>query len=227
MLRPILVIAVAVATAAVCVRLGIWQLDRLEQRRAHNSLIQSQREMPPVDLNSDRVDDAFRFRRASATGVFDFERQLVVVARSQNGVPGVNIITPLLIGEREAVLVERGWAPSPDARTVDLALLQEPEAATVNGVLIANEEGSAPRSEWPLYVRHANPADMQSVYPYRLVPLVLRRIEQPPSAELRPVRVPELSNGPHLSYAIQWFSFATIAIVGSLAFLRSSRRTGS
>lgn len=228
-MRAPTVIAVALVTATVCVRLGIWQLDRLEQRRAYNELLEARLAMPPVELGLDRLDDSLRFRRATARGVFDFERQVVVVARSRNGIPGVNIITPLLIGETRAVLVERGWVPSPDARSVDLEALSEPDTTTVVGLLMAVDEHALPGGGWPLYLRRANPADLQSTYPYRLAPLVLRRLEKPAGAvaELRGGQIPELSNGPHLSYAIQWFSFATIAVVGSLLFLRSARKADS
>jgi surfeit locus 1 family protein len=224
--RALTVIVVALVTAAVCVRLGIWQLDRLEQRRAYNRVFEERLAMLPVELVVDRWDDSLRFRRATVAGVFDFERQVVLVARSRNGIPGVDVVTPLLIGDTGAVLVDRGWVPSPDARSVDLESLGEPDTTTAIGVLMAVEERSHPRNGWPLYLRRANPADLQSSYPYRLAPLVLWRLERPTAAadELREIQIPELSNGPHLSYAIQWFSFATIAIVGSLFFLRSARR---
>lgn len=225
-MRALTVTVVALVTATICVRLGIWQLDRLEQRRAYNKVFESQLAMPPVELGVAKFDDSLRFRRAAATGVFDFERQVVLVARSRNGIPGVNIVTPLLIGDTQAVLVERGWVPSPDARSVNLEALWEPDTTTAIGVLVAVEERSYPGKGWPLYLRRANPADLQSSYPYRLAPLVLRRLEKPTVAaeQLREIRIPELSNGPHLSYAIQWFSFAAIAVVGSLLFLRSARR---
>jgi len=62
--------------------------------------------------------------------------------------------------------------------------------------------------------------------PYPLVPFVIQQLppatapngQLPPGLIRRPI--PEVSNGPHLSYAIQWFSFAVIIVVGSLALAR-------
>ncbi len=225
MVRPLTVLVVALITAAVCIRLGIWQLDRLEQRRTRNALLEERRAMPPVELGRYPVHDSLRFRRAEARGTFDFQRQIVVMARSQSGVPGVNVVTPLLLDDASAVLVERGWVPSPDARSVDLEALAEPDTSWVVGLLIAVEEPSDPGDGWPLYVRYANPPALQARYPYALVPFVLRRLEKAAAAPLglREIPILQLTNGPHLSYAVQWFSFAVIAIVGSLLFVRSSR----
>ena len=53
-------------------------------------------------------------------GRFDLDRQIVKVGRPMDGIPGVVVIAPLVLGDGSAILVERGWAPSPDARRVEL-----------------------------------------------------------------------------------------------------------
>ena len=70
---------------------------------------------------------------------------------------------------------------------------------------------------WPQFVRELNPRALAEAYSYELLPLVLRRTsEETLPEEMRPIRLPELTNGPHLSYAVQWFTFATIAVIGSI-----------
>jgi surfeit locus 1 family protein len=228
-LRRYLILAVAFAVAAVCGRLGLWQLDRRERRQVRNQLVVTRSAMPPLELTADSDPDSLVFRRVLLSGSFDFERQIVEVARSFRGTPAVNVVTPLLLPGGKAVLVERGSVLSPDARTVDLAKLVEPDSTVVVGVLIPVERGIAAGYGWPRYVRHANPVELEAEYPYALFPLVLRRTDLPAAApaDLAVVPLPELTGGPHLSYAIQWFSFAVIAVVGSLVlFVRSSAARG-
>jgi len=222
-LRRYLVFAVAFGTAALCVRLGVWQLERLDERRISNKLTEARLSLPVVGLPTELNPDSLRYRKAVAEGIFDFEREIVVVARSRSGVPAVHVVTPLRLDNGDAVLVERGVALSPDAKTVDLAALVESDTSRVTGVLVSLGGGDSGSPGWPRYVRGVNPTELQQAYPYTLFPFVLRRTVKASGApaDLTPVPLPELTNGPHLSYAVQWFSFAAIAIVGSL-FLSGS-----
>jgi surfeit locus 1 family protein len=210
---PVIGLLIAVA----CARLGVWQLDRLEQRRDRNATAELHMEQPPV--GADALDaKSLHFRRATLSGVFDFERQVLVVARSYQGVPGVHVVTPLILADGRACLVERGWVPSPDGRTVDLTEYVEGDSARVEGVLLDKETDSRLSAEasWPLPVRSAEPQQLEHRFPYDLVPLVVRRTSTPGNPALRPVPLPPLTNGPHLSYAVQWFTFGTIALVGGV-----------
>ena len=171
-------LAVGLVAAAVCIRLGLWQLDRLGQRRSANA----ERAAPLADT-------------MVVPGRFDFSRDSVVALRALNGVPGVWILTPLTPPGGSEWMVLRGFAASPDGRTVDLAALREPESARVVGVFV---EG------------------------------VLRRVTLPRDAPdgLYAVPPPVLNDGPHLGYAVQWFAFAIIGLVGG-ALLSLRRGTGT
>jgi surfeit locus 1 family protein len=218
-----------------CVRLGFWQLDRLSQRRAQNSLYQSRLELPALVLPgaADSLpSDSLGWRRAVARGIYDFDREVVVVGRSVRGTPAVYLTTPLILEGGKAVLVERGWVYSPDARSVALGRLRESDSAEVEGVLLRSapprrfEAGSG---GWPIFVPSDDPAVLAPLYPYPLLEVVLRRTGPAQGGgELEPIPLPELSQGPHLSYAVQWFSFAAIALVGSaILYRRSSRPPGA
>ncbi len=224
------ILAIGLVVAAVCARLGIWQLDRLALRKARNVAIEESLARSPIDLSSNRSGvfieaDSFHYRRAVARGTFDFQREVVVMARVHRGVPGAYIVTPLLVAEDTALLVERGWAPAPDGRAVGLDSLREPASGVVEGVLLPPSERARAatgfKGRWPLYVRELSPARIADSYDYAILPFALRRtreIEGLPPA-MREVPLPLLTEGPHLSYALQWFSFATIALIGSVVLV--------
>ncbi len=214
--------AIAVVVAAVFVRLGIWQLDRLHQRRARNAVVTARQSLPPVALTAAAVPlDSVRDRRVTLTGSWDYARERVWGARTYEGVPGVAVLTPLKISSDAAVFVDRGWAPSADALHVDHAALREGDSATVTGLAFA-----APRGRGDI-----DPVRLRDSLPYPVASFVVQALPSPSlrSGQARPtVRpsdlvywpAPELGDGPHLSYAIQWFAFAAIVIVGMGALLR-------
>jgi len=213
----------ALAVAAVCVRLGVWQLDRLRQRRAWNAAALAARERPPLGVTGGAggalTADSVRDRRLRARGIYDYAHERLWRGRSYEGIPGVDLITPLRLADGGAVLVDRGWAPSPDGYHVDEGAYREADSADVLGLGM-----SAPRARGDV-----DPERLKDSMPYRLLPFVIQQF--PPSTALdRPLPpglirwpAPELSDGPHLSYAVQWFSFAIIIVVGSVALLRKGR----
>lgn len=214
--RDRVAVVVAFLVAAACLRLGWWQLSRLHERRAHNAVLRSLRARPPLTVSGSLSADSARDRRLHARGTYDYGQERLWRGRSFEGVPGVALVTPLRLADGAAVLVDRGWAPSPDAYHLDEEAYREGDSADVLGIGLL-----APRSRGDV-----DPRGLRDSVPYPLLPFVIQQV--PPSTALsRPLPpglirwpAPELSDGPHLSYAIQWFSFALIAVVGSLALVR-------
>jgi surfeit locus 1 family protein len=213
----------ALAIAAVCVRLGMWQLDRLAQRRARNAEIAARLALPPLDLaapGAERISgDSARQRRIVARGVYDFPHERVRPGRSFDGTPGVALVTPLRLPGGSAVLVDRGWVPSADAYHVNQDAYREPDTAVVQGVGVVPPRG---RDD-------VDPARLRDSLPYALLPFVVQDLAPPspgPTGLPRRWPSPALGNGPHLSYAIQWFSFALIIVLGTGALLRNTTVLG-
>lgn len=212
----VILAVVAVVVTGGCLRLGIWQLDRLSQRRARNAAVAARLALSPITLHEtvSRHADSLDRRRIVARGVFDYDHERVWPARSFDGTPGVALVTPLRLGPGIAVYVDRGWVPSPDAFTVDQAAYREGDTVEVAGVAFV-----APRGR-------ADVDPQLAGLPYDLLPVVVQQERPEAAGGGLPRRWPtvRLDNGPHLFYAIQWFSFAAIALVGTALLLRKSPR---
>ena len=220
--RDVAGVLVALAVAALCVGAGVWQLDRLRQRRERNAVSRAAFGLAPLEVTGAITVDSARGRRLHARGVYDYAGERLWRPRAYEGVPGVALITPVKLADGSAVLVDRGWAPSPDAYHIDQRAYREPDTADVVGIGMA-----APRGRGDV-----DPAKLRDSLPYPLLPFILQQLppstalHRPPPPRLVRSPLPDLGDGPHLSYAIQWFSFAVIIVVGSVALARKQHRQG-
>lgn len=224
--------------AAVCVRLGFWQLDRRQERLERNAAVTERMAEPPVALVGPPVDTAgLTYRRARTRGRYDNPRALVLAGRSLAGAPGVHVLSPLRIAEG-ALLVNRGWLPSRDAASADLEAVAVDTPVTVSGVLLPlpRAEGIAPGEGFRTTWFRVDAEAIRSQYPYAVSPLYLQvaapesetgaRAAAAGAAGPIPLPPPLLDAGPHLSYALQWFSFAVIFLVGWAALVMRQGRPG-
>jgi surfeit locus 1 family protein len=202
---------------------------------------------PAVELGEIAASMQVNGMPVTFSGEYDIANAIVLSNRSRNGAPGVNILTPLRIpGSDSAVLVNRGWVYSPDARSVDLAgwhaqlpgvqpagdaasdtLLQQGLLFTIPGA----DSPGASASELVVgerTVAQLTRAGVAELIPYPVrtsyVQLLARDSINRPGVPV-PLPPPSLSSGPHMSYAIQWFSFAIIAVVGCASVLAHARRS--
>lgn len=219
---------------AVCVRLGFWQLDRLEQRRTRNDAVRANTAQPPLALGSAALagdPQAYEWRRAEAAGRYHHAGDMVLRGRSRQGRPGVHLVSPLVLADGRVVMVNRGWLPSPDGSTAEASALRTTGDVRVSGVLLPittqPDHGlpAAGRAGSDTTWRRIDLAAARERSPGPVVPLYLQQLPTGGEGETPPVPVPlpELSEGNHLSYAVQWFSFAAIGVVG-LAILLLRRR---
>ena len=222
----------AILGAAVFVRLGIWQIDRLHQRQTLNATIRARLAAEPVSVDSlGGPPESLRYRRATVRGLASYNGEALLVQRTMNGSPGAYLLTPVRTGRGDsATIVVRGWVYAPDGATVDRARWREGDSLTVEGWLdtlsragrpdtIAGHPDALRRLDRATLERHAG-VPLREVYLWATGPKPAR-----PAAEA-PARftLPELDEGPHRSYAIQWFSFAAIALVGAGVIVRNDRR---
>ena len=249
--RIIVLTGFAVLIAAVCIRLGFWQLARLEERRAENARVAAGLAGAAIPVTAMSADSSqSRAQRVEVRGTYDFAHEVTLVNRSRDGAPGVHILTPLRVPGRDtAVIVNRGWVYSPDGATVDLDRWREPVDAHGTAYVSWLGTPSMPDGATPIAidtgprrVLRLQHSAIARFVPYPIAPFQLILIDESENAggaggygganpapfgtavvdPTRPVRVPlpALDDGPHRSYALQWFAFAAIALVGTGAVVR-------
>jgi cytochrome oxidase assembly protein ShyY1 len=211
-----------VLLASVCTRLGFWQIHRLEHRLAQNKVITKHFATDPVDLNSalppgGKVDDRSEWTRVRAVGTYDVDHQVTVKFLTRDGAPGVDVLTPLVLASGDAVLVDRGWMQTRSATEQPTVPAPPSGTVTVTGWLRQNNPatGQAIRPAGG-QVRAISSIGLAKYVPYALNNGYLNlRTESPrPSTPLAAEPKPELGQGPHFFYALQWWFFALLAIVG-------------
>lgn len=227
---------VVLAGMVLLARLGIWQLDRLEQRRAYNAELAQALAAPPLELTGALPAEdlsALKDREVIIRGRFDYGQQMALKVQNWQGQAGVHLITPLLIdGSDSAVLVDRGWIPIADATPERWSQYDQPGPITVAGFIAlsqppprlaaASAQPGGPQREWFRVDIDA----IRPQLPYDLLPFY---VVQTPPAEgnvalpYRAERVVDLSEGPHLGYAIQWFTFSLMLGVIYVVFIHKNQ----
>lgn len=216
--RLVLFVGFAAILAAICVRLGFWQISRLHQRRAYNALVRSRLDSAEVDLSALPADSTARFRRVRLTGTPDYAHEMIWAARIHNGSPGVNFLTPYRIpGHDSAVLVNRGWVYAPDGATVDQARWRDTATTLTGFVELFPDAKGATFASRPSVISRLSYDVVAKRLPY---PLSHRYVAMIGDSVMAPDRIarltlPPLDEGPHFSYAVQWFSFALVAVIGA------------
>jgi surfeit locus 1 family protein len=209
-------------------RLGVWQLSRLHQRRAANRVTLAARSAPPVLLPKSALQrpEMLNEHRVIARGRYDHDHDIVLRGEALQGVPGVHLVTPLrMTGTDTALLVDRGFVPAPDAVSVEPERLREPGEVVAEGIAAGLDSGGgkpivdAGRTTWARLDLLA----LRDRLPYPVLPVYLRQVPGSgvPSFPRR-LDPPAIDEGPHLSYAVQWFLFAGLAV--AFAFLVVGRR---
>ncbi len=229
----ILATLLVVAGAALCVRLGIWQLDRLDQRRAFNHQVESMRAMQPLDLNQQVPGDIAKmeWRAVKVKGKYDFANQVALRNQYNGDQYGYHLLTPLLFNGG-AILVDRGWIPAEGNSTPqDWQKYNEPGEVSITGQLRLGQtkprfggvadQIPADGTRLALW-NNADIGHIVKQLSYAALPVYIQPDVDPndatPPIPYQPTV--DLTEGPHFGYALQWFTFATILLVGYPIYLR-------
>jgi len=215
-------------------RLSVWQFDRLAQRRAANAELIAVLASDPLTLTEPIPADVneLKDRHVLAEGEFDLDNQVVLLVQSWQGQAGVHLITPFVIADTDkAVLVDRGWVPQTDVDQDNLAIYDEEGPVQLTGVVALSQplsrygDASAEAEGPQTAVYRVDVSHLQAQLPYDLLPFYV--IQAPPAEgntmpPFRELPLVDLSEGPHLSYALQWIMFTLILGGGYLIFVYRS-----
>jgi surfeit locus 1 family protein len=227
--------------SALCFRLGIWQLDRLEQRREFNAHFEAMQAAEPLELPEQSGEDlvSMEYRQVCASGTYDFEHQVGLRNQYWQDRYGYHLLTPLVMSDGWAVLIDRGWIPadgindSPaDWRKYDLSTPLE-----VCGIIRPGGERPAfggqpdptlaPDQIGLDFWNNVNLERIEDQLPYPLLKVYIQPDEDEGDDEPPVPFQPEveISEGPHLGYAGQWFTFSALLLFGYPFYVRRKENT--
>jgi surfeit locus 1 family protein len=234
-LSHVFVLAMVVAFIAA----GFWQLSRLQEKRDRNDRVTARTAQAVADAGDlARPGDYtaasdLEFRRATATGTYLVDQEVLVRSRSRDSAPGSWILTPLQLDDGTALVVNRGWIPNGgEFESVPAAYRAPHGEVTVTGLVRKTETRGRfgpkdPTSGTLENLARADVARLDQQVDEDVRPFYLQLQEQDPAIrpqDPRPVPAPELDEGPHLSYALQWFTFALMTVIIYPLILRRRAR---
>lgn len=220
-------LGLTILLAAVAVRLGFWQLARLDERREANRVELSGRSLPPLRLNAPSgIDSVLHGRRVIASGRFDPAGEIILRNRAHNQAPGVHLVTPFrLEGSDEVAWVLRGFAFAPDGMKPPKVSAADTGVVELSGIGASfpqTEDGGQPVSfDGATTYRRLDESVLLRKEPSSLKGFIYLEGDTAGVGRLPAVPPPALDEGPHFSYALQWFGIATaILIFGWVIVLR-------
>jgi surfeit locus 1 family protein len=221
------------------VNLGLWQLRRLDERGTLNTTITERMTGAAESLDDVLVQfgpdpEDLEYRRVVVSGTYQTADEVILQARSQGGRSGNNVLTPLVTATGDVLVVDRGWVPidvegPPVAGAVPAAL-----EVTVTGIL-RKSETFGPLGDVPATgpVTHIGRIDLPALadgWGVAVLPVSLALEIQDPGQQVDfpvPLPLPDVGEGPHLGYAIQWFLFAMVVAVGFPILVIRTAKQGS
>ncbi len=201
--------------------LGFWQLRRLEERQVTNQVGQARHAAEPLDLEemvraAGSESETLELRRVTTKGEWDPAYEVYVRSQVRAGRSGLWVVTPLVLADGRAVMVNRGWIPV-ELNRAEAA--PPPGEMEISGVVRASRSRSAlgptdnPGVEDT--VARVDLSVLDDHVPYPLLGVYLEESTANPANW--PLRLQEPvfdDEGSHLIYAVQWFSFAVVALAG-------------
>ncbi len=219
--------AVAIVGIIVFVLLGLWQLERHDERREFNERLEARLEAPTQSLEGLVAEygedgEVLDLRRVEVAGTYAVADEVILRNRTQSGRSGHDVLTPLETGDGRAVIVDRGWVPI-DVEGPPVVGAEPPSGeVVVYGIVRATQERGSlgpidPATGRLDRISRIDVDRLQQQTPQDLYPFSIQLDKQNPSQAQDfpiPQPVPSPESGPHLSYAIQWFVFALVVAIG-------------
>lgn len=221
------------AMVVLMTTLGFWQLRRLEERKDRNEDVRAALDAEPVEVEAlldVGPDPGIEHRPVIVAGEYLDEHSFFVANRTFESQAGVWLATPMRLDDGRLVIVSRGWVPrlwaaGDDPREIatptgGLEVLGRLEESVPDGRIGGGDASVLPE------ISRLDLDQVETMLDLDVADRWVQLVEQaPPLGELPiPVPPPGLDEGPHLSYAFQWFFFTTGTVVVYGLILRKRRR---
>ncbi len=210
----------------ILISLGIWQLNRADQKRVIDQRIHNAEQRAPLDLNqyisknSKRVTHA-AYRKTAITGHYD-NKTFLLDNRTFQGKAGFHVLTPYLFidkhHKKQAVLVNRGWIPYQGSRT-NIPDIQLKKTSPVilgriktlgKSIVLNNSQES---SQFPRIIQSISMEKLSHILHYTLLPMVIELDESQENGFIRDWKPYYGSVDRHIAYAVQWFAMAAVLAI--------------
>lgn len=218
-----------VALAVVCVLMGDWQWHKREVRHESNERVERHLAVDPVSLDDvapagSTVTDEQEWTRVRVQGRYDPTSQVTVKFRTRDGRPGAEVVTPFLLADGSAVLVDRGWVPTANTAATPTDVPPPPSGEVTLEGWLRPDNGAGPDATKPVdgQVRSIASTGIGPTLPYDVRSGYLNLRAQTGGTEgLELEPAPDLGGGPHFFYGLQWWFFAGLALLGFGWFARA------
>lgn len=220
------------AAIVAMINLGLWQLRRLDEKQTFNDRVTAHDAATPVPLTAELLTGEptdLIYRQVMATGTYVSTPQFEVVNVTQDGTTGRNVVNALRLDDGSLIIVNRGFVPTgsavpapPSGEVQVTARLKEGQRA---GTGQPRDDGSQQLTD----IRRVDLDALAQQFDDAIAPMYLDLLQSTPAepSAVSPIAFPSLSDGPHLSYTIQWFIFTICVAVGWVFAVRKSVRERS
>lgn len=218
---------VAIALIVLCLWASLWQYNRGVARHYRNALISSHTEMAPTTLEAvGRNIDAAEWRQVKIVGAFDPTHHILLRNRYNEGVYGFDLLTLFTDSSNRTFWVDRGWiAPGKSAQSSPALPPTSPNELSIVGRIRLDR--SLPQGSFfalsagdKHLIQKWNARSKGAVHTEDFY-IDLLSTSDPSMIPAVPVQLPELTDGPHMAYALQWLFFAGLVVYGRLLLRRS------
>lgn len=219
--------------------LGEWQFRRLDDRQQRNAVFERNIDAEPTPVTDvltvdAQVDAQDEWRRISATGTYDEDNTVIVRYQTRKSSSGVDVVVPLILDDGQAIIVDRGWMLSDNTGTAVTDLPAPPSGeVTITGWVRRNATGDSaavtePSGDEPASTRAISSETISERLDLPLLKGFVELDEESPApAEpLLKVELPDVGNGPHFFYGLQWWFFGALAVGGFGYLAYDERRRG-
>ncbi|WP_237111512.1 SURF1 family protein [Nocardioides sp. WS12] len=201
--------------------LGEWQFGRLEDRKERNTIVSANENRDPVPLAEvlapgRAVQEADEWRLITVTGEYDVDDTVVVRYRTRKSAPGVEVVVPLVTPDGTTALIDRGWFATDNPEITHTELPAPPEGeVTITGWVRSDGTGDSTQVNGHSTRAIASGPIGKAIDREVFTGFVALKTESPePTEALEPVELPELGEGPHFFYGLQWWFFGVLALGG-------------